>query len=263
MTNKHGEWIWFELLTREPDAAQAFYAGILGWQVEPSGMPDMDYRLLRIGGQEVGGLLRMPAGMEPGPTWLGYIGVDDVDAAAEAIVGAGGKVHMPPTTMDGVGRMAMLTDPQGVAFYVMRGASDEPSRAFTHCTGAGDAGAVGHTVWCELYAPDPDAAVAFYRQAFNWTQQGAMPMGELGEYRFLQDAVGGFGAVMRTPPGSASGWQFYFHVPDIDAAVRAINAGGGSVLQGPDEIPGGAFSISARDPQGARFGLVGPRASAA
>lgn len=257
--NKHGEWIWFELLTSDPDAAQEFYAGVLGWEVEPSGMPDVDYRLLRIGGREVGGLMQMPAGMEPGPTWLGYIGVDDVDASAEAIGKAGGTVHMPPTTMDGVGRMAMLADPQGIPFYVMRGASPEPSHAFGRCGGAGEVGAVGHTVWCELSTPEPDAAIDFYRQMFNWRQEGAMPMGELGDYRFLQDVVGGFGAVMPTPPGGADGWQFYFHAQDIDAAMRAINEGGGSVLQGPDEIPGDAFSISARDPQGARFGVVGRR----
>lgn len=262
MTNKHGEWIWFELLTSDPDAAQAFYRPVLGWEVVPSDMPDIDYRLLRAGNQEVGGLMKMPDGMEGGPTWLGYVGVDDVDASAAAMGQAGGAVHMPPTTMEGVGRMAMLADPQGTPFYVMRGASAEPSLAFARCDKPqGDPKAVGHAVWCELSAPDPDGALGFYREAFGWRQEGAMPMGELGEYRFLQDSAGGgFGAMMRVPPGGASGWLFYFHVPDIDGAARAVGDGGGTVLQGPIEIPGGAYSLVAGDPQGARFGLVGPRA---
>ena len=261
MTNQHGEWVWFELLTSDPDAAQAFYGGVIGWKASDSGTPDMDYRLLHAGDQEVGGLMKMPGDMEPGPAWLGYVGVDDVDASAAAIEKAGGAVHMPPTTLEGVGRMAMLADPQGIPFYVMRGHSPEPSLAFARCDGSeADAMAVGHAVWCELSAPDPDAAIDFYRQAFNWRQEGAMPMGELGDYRFLQSAAGGFGAAMRTPSAGADGWLFYFHVPDIDRAERAVRNGGGSVLQEPTEIPGGAFSLVARDPQGAHFGLVGPRA---
>lgn len=261
MTNKHGEWVWFELLASDPDAAQAFYRPILGWDVVPSGTPGMDYRLLRAGGQEVGGLMKMPDGVESGPTWLGYVGVDDVDASAAAIERAGGTVHMPPTTMEGVGRMAMVADPQGIPFYVMRGASDEPSPAFARCDKPDfDPTAVGHAVWCELSAPDPDAAIGFYREAFNWSQEGAIPMGDLGDYRFLQDSGGGgFGAVMRVPPGGAAGWMFYFHVPDIDRAARAVADGGGKVLQEPIEIPGGSYSLEASDPQGARFGLVGPR----
>src|SRR5690625_4135614 len=130
MRNPHGEWIWFELLTSDPDAAQAFYGNVVGWTIEASGMPDMDYRILHAGNGQTGGLMKMPAGMEPGPTWLGYIGVDDVDESANAIANAGGAIHMPPTSLPGVGRMAMVTDPQGAAFYVMRGDSPEPSTAF-------------------------------------------------------------------------------------------------------------------------------------
>jgi predicted enzyme related to lactoylglutathione lyase len=54
-------------------------------------------------------------------------------------------------------------------------------------------------------------------------------------------------------------WAYYFRVADIDKAVEYINANGGQILQEPTEIPGGEFSINAMDPQGAAFGLVGPR----
>ena len=60
MSNTQGEWIWFELLTRDADAAQAFYGDVLGWTARPSGMPDVDYRLLHAGDDQVGGLMRMP-----------------------------------------------------------------------------------------------------------------------------------------------------------------------------------------------------------
>lgn len=255
MTNAHGEWIWFELLTSDPDAAAAFYGDVAGWTAAGSGMPGMDYRLfVAPDGVQVGGLMKMPAGMGDGPVWLGYIGVDDVDAAAEAIVAAGGAIHMPPTTMPGVGRMAMLTDPQGVAFYVMRGESSEASRAF-----AVPPGSEGHVVWSELSAPDPDQALDFYRSTFGWRQEGGMPMGELGEYRFLWAGQIGIGAVMGVMPQGSKGWLFYIHVPDIDAAAERIRAGGGTIAQEPIEIPEGDYALVAKDPQGAGFGLVGPR----
>ena len=255
MTNAHGEWIWFELLSTDPDAAQAFYGDVVGWTAKSSGAPDMDYRLLSAPDGEVAGLMQQPEGTGEKSVWLGYVGVDDVDASVAAIEAAGGTTHMPATTMPGVGRMAMLTDPQGTAFYVMRGESDETSQAFKQ---PGE-GSLGHTVWCELSAPDPDAALAFYRTAFGWGQEGAMPMGELGDYRFLQAGEIGFGALMGVVPGGAPGWQFYFHVPDIDAAAERVSAGGGTIVQEPIEIPGGDYSLVARDPQGAGFGLVGPR----
>jgi len=56
-------------------------------------------------------------------------------------------------------------------------------------------------------------------------------------------------------------WLFYFVVGDIDAAVDKVKAGGGTVLNGPVEVPGGAWIIQATDPQGAMFALVGMRSS--
>ena len=87
-----------------------------------------------------------------------------------------------------------------------------------------------------------------------------MPMGELGEYRFINHNGGMIGAVMRNPAdGPPPLWHFYFYVPDIDQAAAKVDAGGGKVHQGPHEIPGGDFMIVATDPQGALFGAVGPR----
>ncbi|WP_288409715.1 VOC family protein [uncultured Sphingomonas sp.] len=78
--NRQGDFIWYELLTRDIDAAAAFYGDVIGWTVQDSGMPGMDYRLfVAPDGTMVGGLMAMPGGM-PDPIWLGYVAVDDVDA---------------------------------------------------------------------------------------------------------------------------------------------------------------------------------------
>src|SRR3546814_6711168 len=98
-------------------------------------MPGMDDRMNNTAdGGMVGGVMRLTDDMTQGgarPGWFFYIGVDDVDATVEKVTAEGGGVIMPPWTIEGVGRMALVRDPQGNPFYVMRGASDENSTAFS------------------------------------------------------------------------------------------------------------------------------------
>ena len=202
MANPHGSFIWFALITADPDAAGTFYTSVAGWSVSRPQMEGMDYRILSApDGEGVGGIMRRPEGMPGGARWFGYIAADDVDAAAAEVTAAGGTVHMPPSIIEGVGRLAMVADPQGAPFYLMRGASDQNSRAFV----GGEHMPDGHVVWCELSAPDPDAALAFYQGRFGWRQEGGMPMGEFGEYRFLQAGEETIGALMPVMPGGRPG----------------------------------------------------------
>lgn len=265
MTNQHGDFIWYELLTTNADATGDFYGKVVGWKSTSAGQPGMDYRFFSSGdGSDtkdgVGGYTAITAEMAEGgarPGWVGYIAVDDVDAAAASIAGAGGTVLMPATDLDGVGRMAMVADPQGAAFYIMRGASDDTSYSF-----AATEPKIGHCAWNELSTSDPEAAKAFYSAQFGWTKDGEMDIGPMGKYELLKSSGGRFalGAVMpRMPEMPVSMWTFYFRVPNVDAAVATIKANGGQILQEPMEIPGGDFSLTALDPQGAGFALVGGR----
>jgi hypothetical protein len=253
--NPHGSFIWYELLTADPDAAAAFYGEVIGWTAASADQPGVDYRIFSAGGTPVAGHMKLPdgaaeMGMRPG--WLGYIGVDDVDAAVASIVGSGGKVHMPAMDMEGVGRMALVADPQGVPFYVMRGESEEASTSFAPKE-------AGRCNWNELSTPDPDGALAFYTARFGWEKGDVMPMGEMGGYQFINHGGGMIGAIMSNPPGRPAGWNFAFGVRDIDGAPARITAGGGTVQHGPIEVPGGDFVVMASDPHGAAFMVVGPR----
>jgi predicted enzyme related to lactoylglutathione lyase len=142
MANKHGDFIWYELLTSDPDAAAAFYGPLVGWSFEPAGQEGMDYRVFSKGSEGIGGCMKRPEGAPMPPMWLGYVGVDDVDECVAGIRAAGGQVHMEPQDIPGVGRFAFVADPQGVSFYVMRGASDAASTAFSYETPRD-----GHCAW--------------------------------------------------------------------------------------------------------------------
>lgn len=251
--NEPGEFIWYELITPDPAAARRFYAPVMGWDFSSMPADGFDYTLAAIGGQHVAGVFPLPEGADMPPAWVGYIGVADVDAAVAAIEAEGGRVMLPAKDIAGVGRMAGVTDPQGVGFMVMRGASDETSRAF-------DPAAHGHVNWNEIATPDPARARAFYNRHFGWTKSGGMSMGEMGEYEFLDHGGRTIGAMMPLQDGPRPpSFLFYFGVPDIDRASRAITAGGGTVVHGPSPIPREMFITVALDPQGAAFGLVGPR----
>ena len=220
----------------------------------------------------VAGLLPLTAEMTAGgarPAWIGYILVDDVEKMVESVEHGSGKVHMPAMTMGGVGRMAMVADPQGAPFYIMKPTppADQPdaeSHAFSY-----DHPRIGHCAWNELATSDVEGAKHFYGQRFGWVKDGEMDMGPMGAYEFLRHTgrsdgsvmgQGMLGAVMPKMPGMpVSAWTYYFRVSDIDAGVTHIEAGGGQIVQPSVEIPGGDYSLVASDPQGAHFGLVGAR----
>lgn len=250
---------WYELPTGDPDVAIRFYGDVVGWGFERSPMPEVDYRIGTIpGGRATVGVLGMAPDAQAGslPRWLTYFDVDNVDAAVNAATTAGASVQMPATDLPQVGRMAMLADPEGNPFYVIHRQMEAPA-AFNCAVDAPP----GSAVWNELSAVDADRMLDFYQALFGWRQNGGMPMGDLGEYRFLFSGETGVGAIMPVPPGGRPGWMPYFLADEIDAVAGRIAQAGGSVLQGPDPIPGDLFAVVAADPGGARFGFVAPRRS--
>jgi uncharacterized protein len=265
MANKHGDFIWYELMTNDADGARDFYSAVVGWDIEAKGSGDMDYRMISASDGPVAGLMPLTAEMLSNgarPCWAGYINVDDVDANAGAVKAAGGSVHQEPWDIPGIGRMAFVADPQGVMFYIMKPTppADNPDAQSTSF--AATTPMVGHCAWNELSSTDPEAAKAFYGTLFGWVKDGEMDMGPLGKYEFWKDAEDrfGLGAVMpKMAEMPIPMWMYYFRVPDIDAAIAAISAKGGQVFQEPMEIPGGDFSMVGMDPQGAPFALVGAR----
>lgn len=258
MPNPHGSHIWYELMSPDPAGSKAFYDPVVGWTVGEA-HDEVGYRMIaRSDGGNAGGILPLSAEMQQHgakPMWLGYVGVDDVDATLAKVAAAGGRVLMPAWDVDTIGRIALVTDPQGNPFYLMKptppaGDEDKTSDVFSPTEEQ-------RVAWNELSTADPDAARAFYGELFGWVSDEYMPMGEMGEYRFFDHAGQRIGAVCGVMPGGSPAWRYYFRVPSIGTAVEAVKAGGGSVSVGPHEVPGGDHIIIGKDPQGAEFALVG------
>jgi predicted enzyme related to lactoylglutathione lyase len=260
--NPQGDFIWYELVTPDAEGAKAFYDTVIGWTISEGAPEYKGYRMIgRSDGKQAGGVLPLTDEMkEHGarPVWLGYIHVADVDAAVSAIETDGGKAIMPAFDIPNVGRIAMVADPQGAPFYVMKPIppSDRPDAA----SDVFSTDRPQHVRWNELSTSNQDAAISFYTRHFGWVQEGDMDMGEHGRYAFIQQDGVMIGAIMpRMPEMPVSSWTYYIGVEDIDRAAAAVTSGGGRILNGPMEIPGGEFALNGLDPQGASFGLVGPR----
>lgn len=254
MATSPSPFIWYELMTTDTAAAEAFYRSVVGWQTKDAGMPGIAYTLLSAGDVQMGGVMALPpealaAGARPG--WIGYLGVDDADASAARIRAAGGAVHRAPEDIPGIGRFAVVTDPHGAAFIVMQPFSDEqpPQPA---------PGTPGHVGWHELHAGDLDSAWAFYAGQFGWTRDQAIDMGPVGTYQLFATGGPAVGGMMtKTPDTPAPMWLYYFNVDGLDAAVARVVQGGGQVLFGPQQVPGGSWIVQCTDPQGGMFALVG------
>jgi uncharacterized protein len=256
--NPTGDFIWYELMTPDPEGSKAFYDAVIGWTIGDATPEYNGYRMIGAEGGYAGGVLPITPEMQQHgarPTWLGYLNVGDVDEAVASIERAGGKALMPATDIPSVGRIAMAADPQGAPFYVMKpippaGHENEPSTVFSPEK-------AGRCAWNELSTSDPIAARRFYGEQFGWTSDDFMPMGEHGEYRFIDHHGLRLGAIAGAMNGQPPHWRFYFTVASVSAAKQTAEAKGGKVVTGPMEVPGGGHIIVGFDPQGAEFALVG------
>jgi hypothetical protein len=255
MSDFHGHFVWYELMTTDTEAAKTFYGAVLGWGTQAAA-PEMNYTLFTAGGTPVSGMMDQPpdaraAGSPPG--WIGYVAVDDVDATAARMQSLGGTVPVPPRDIPGVGRFAVLADPQTAVLAVLTPSTtgpDEPA----------DLRAPGRIGWHELLAADRESAFAVYSALFGWQKTEAVDLGVMGLYQLFSAGGQKIGGMFTKPPTvPVPFWLTYVNVGDIDAAVARVTASGGTILNGPLQVPGGDWILHGLDPQGAMFALLGQR----
>jgi hypothetical protein len=121
LVNTPNSLCWNELMVRDVDKAKDFYGKVLGWTYKALPMGDFDYTVLQVGARDNGGMMPMTGPMWEGvpPHWMVYFAVADTDAICKKIEELGGKVCVPPTDIP-VGRFAVVNDPQGAMFSVIK-----------------------------------------------------------------------------------------------------------------------------------------------
>jgi uncharacterized protein len=250
--DSHGRFVWYELMTTDAAAAKTFYTSVVGWDIENTSMSGATYGLFTVAKVPACGLVELPRSVRSvgaPPHWIGYVAVDDVEAAVERTRQLGGAVHVPPTDVPDISRFSIIADPQSATLALIRGLQprDEPLP---------DMDRPGHVGWHELLAADWAKAMAFYGGLFGW-QKSDYHTGSMGHYQEFSvkgETIGGM--FTKSPTLPVPFWLYYFNIADVETTAKRIEAGGGQIIYGPTVVPGGAVIVHCADPQGAIFGLL-------
>ncbi len=118
-----GTLCWADLSTPDAKRASDFYASLFGWQIFADPKDKSGYLHIKNGEHFIGGV--PPAAYRKAgvpPHWMAYFQADDVDASAAKAKEMGATLYLPPMTMEGVGRMSVIADPQGAVFSIFKSA---------------------------------------------------------------------------------------------------------------------------------------------
>jgi predicted enzyme related to lactoylglutathione lyase len=237
-----GRFVWHELMTPETAGAQAFYSKVLGWKSQPW-EHDSSYILFVAASGPVGGAMAQSNGA---PHWLHSISTDDIEATVREATNRGGSVLKEITEIPGgMGKYAVLSDPQGASFGVHWSDGEGPPES---------APKRGEFSWHELMTTDYAAAFEFYSALFGWEKTGELEMGEgLGTYFMFGRDGQPMGGMMNMGPAPA--WLGYVRVKNVDDVVKKVKAARGRLINGPMEVPGGDWIAQFLDPYGAPFAV--------
>jgi predicted enzyme related to lactoylglutathione lyase len=244
-----GKFVWFELVSKNAKTAQAFYAEVLGWKVQPFPMGDQSYEMIYVGDTMIGGYATPKSDRQPSH-WISYVSVEDVDATAKAATGNGGRVVEAPSDIPTVGRRARIADPQGAELALFKSAEGDPPDA-PPTPGP-------WFCWNELHVSDPKKVLPFYEKVLGFSHR-SLDMSGGGTYHIL--STGGVdrgGVTNQLPPGVPPHWLPYVAVNDADATIARARKLGGTIQVGPADIPGvGRFGVL-QDPTGAVLAILKP-----
>jgi predicted enzyme related to lactoylglutathione lyase len=254
--NGKSRFVWHDLNTTDLAAAQRFYGELFHWRCEA---PDKSgYVHVHNGDKSIAGMRKQDSNEGP-PNWMGYIGVDDVNAATSSITQKGGKIIVPTQKIEKTGTFAIAADPTGAVFALWKG-----EQAMDHAEPQGRAG-THNFCWDELLSTDIDKAIAFYTQIFGWGVE-KVDMGPGGIYSLLKrtgitDETGRVkdaGGVWKSP-APQSFWMTYVAVESCDATINKAKKMGAKEMIAPTDIPNVGRFAAFGDPQGAALSILQPK----
>jgi uncharacterized protein len=247
-----GKWVWADLVTLDVARAAEFYGNVFGWTYETYGPADDDqqsYTLILSKGVPIGGMVfseRHARSARPQARWIGIVSVDDVDAAAKTASANGGRVLVGPMDTNPRGRTALLADPEGAPFAVLRSATGDPEEYLAE---------PGEWLWFELWADDVVSMGAFYKAVGGYEIPPEETAAEHGSGIHLTTNGLPRAGVLPKPARVASAWVPYVRVANVAETVAKARAAGGRIVIEPTSARGTTVALLV-DPTGAPLAIA-------
>lgn len=235
-----GKFVWFDLLTKDVEAAKHFYRTLFGWEVEAArGMTD--YAIIRHGGNPIGGIVAHEDknAQYPDSLWLGSLSVADVDRAVDLIRQGGGEILEGPLNVHGRGRLAVVRDPQGAELIVLRASGGDPVDRTP---------AVGDWLWVDFFTRDIAAATDFYTALVEYQAEDVKEGRHV--FRILRREGHPRAGIVQMPLKDVEpNWLPYVRVDDVDHIVKQATSLGGNLILRVGDV------AILTDPTGAAIGV--------
>jgi len=240
----HGQIVWHDLITPNPNQAMDFYTNLFGWTYKSLGTDDMAYHVIYNGDQAIGGIIPLNVTTHPSGEWLSAVSVPDVDKAVAFNTQKGGKTLFKPSNFKGRGRSALVQDPQGAYISFIHSESGDPEFQVRD----------NSWLWNELWTNDIESSLTYYKgiapYASEEIKEGKVP------YFMLKSGDQKLCGVMKNPVDKMrSAWLPYIKVNDVKSvSSKAASLGAELMLEPQDMVRDGSVAII-QDPNGAPFAV--------
>jgi predicted enzyme related to lactoylglutathione lyase len=244
-----GKFVGFDLASPALSEQMDFYRSVFGWSYRAPSPSEDGYVLVLNDGRPIGGMFGYdpPQGEQDGAVWLCLMSVSNVDDAVRTAEANGGTLELGPADVPRRGRHALLRDPAGAVFGVLRSDSGDPPDAEVP---------IGGFIWVDLFARDPGSMRSFYTALAPYETE-TRPVTD-NVVRLLLNAHGmpRAGIVPVDEEANRSAWVPYVRVADVEATLERVVQGGGFAIIVPDKaILDGKVAVFV-DPNGAVTGIV-------
>lgn len=241
-----GRFVWHEVMTPDVEASKTFYGQLFGWTYDGMPMDCHTYWIIKKGDRAAGGVVSLSSLQKDGvpPHWMGSISVPDVDEAAAAAKASGGMVAAGPMDVAGMGRLAVIGDPQHAYTTAWRGTQGDPEPQ--------NPPGVGTFCWDQLNTTDVGGAKAFYKKVYGWAEEAFPGGGDMEVFKAGDAAVA---SIMQVQGGAPAHWLSYVVVEELAAARARATELGGKVLVEKIDIPTVGSIAVISDNVGAVIGL--------
>lgn len=218
-----GKFVWMDLVTQDPAAAQAFYSGLFGWSFDSHRDEDGEYLRILHGGRAIGGVIRAEDPKRPAE-WIGSLSVEDVDGATDFARENGGAVERGPLDAPNRGRMSLVSDTEEAIVLILRASDGDPEDVVP---------ALGDWLWRELSSHDIEAARTFYTGLAGYESETLDVGGN--EYVVLRSGGRARAGILLAPSFMTPHWLPYVRVEEPKrVAERAKELGGRIVVSDAD-----------------------------